>query len=204
MNKKLTLIIMTTCIIGIFGCKKPIGPSAWSRQQVDEWFEKGYWKQGWNIKPSNTIDRKAFAAYYHKNPERWDMAFTFLRENNLADLEAKKYELDSTNLYVSVSDYNTKDPENAKAEAHRKYIDIQYVASGEELIGLSPISAKDSVLEAYDESKDVEHFTVTSEVLHRASPGEFFIFFPSDAHRPGIKTGENAPVHKIVVKIRID
>ncbi|MFH1965312.1 MAG: YhcH/YjgK/YiaL family protein [Acidobacteriota bacterium] len=30
------------------------------------------------------------------------------------------------------------------------------------------------------------------------------MFFPEDAHRPGLKDVENTPVRKVVVKVRID
>ncbi|MFA5820146.1 MAG: YhcH/YjgK/YiaL family protein, partial [Bacteroidales bacterium] len=38
----------------------------------------------------------------------------------------------------------------------------------------------------------------------KATPDKFFIFFPSDAHRPGLKVGENSQVRKVVVKVKVD
>jgi YhcH/YjgK/YiaL family protein len=38
----------------------------------------------------------------------------------------------------------------------------------------------------------------------KATPETFFIFFPDDLHRPGLKDGESSPVRKVVVKVKID
>jgi YhcH/YjgK/YiaL family protein len=103
-----------------------------------------------------------------------------------------------------VSEYLTKNEEDARYEAHQKYIDIQYVVSGKELIGVAPMLQKKDVLEPYDASKDVEFLTFTNGENRQAKSDRFFIFFPEDAHRPGLKDGENSPVRKIVVKVKID
>ena len=56
----------------------------------------------------------------------------------------------------------------------------------------------------YDAVKDIEFLTVTGGDNFLALPDRFFIFFPDDAHRPGLKDGENSPVRKVVVKVKID
>ncbi|MFO7621111.1 MAG: YhcH/YjgK/YiaL family protein [Bacteroidales bacterium] len=167
-------------------------------------FEKNEWLNGWTVKPDPSVDRKALAVSYFRNMERWNSAISFLKENDLSALELKRYDIDGDNLYVAVSEYLTKNPEEANFEAHRRYIDIQYVVSGKELIGITPISMKNEIIEPFDAERDIEFFTVTSENNLRTSPERFFIFFPEDAHRPGLKDGENSMVKKIVVKVRVD
>lgn len=193
--------MLITSIIGLFGC---INPAKWNNEKTDKWFEKGEWLNGWTVKPDNSINRKALAAAYFKNKERWNSAFRFLKTNDLSKLEIKRHDIDGDNLFVNVNEYNTKNEQDAKFEAHRKYIDIQYVVKGEELIGVAPLASRDSVLKGYDDKNDVELLKVDKKMFYQASPENFFIFFPEDAHMPGLKVDAIAPVRKVVVKLRID
>ncbi|MCX6320930.1 MAG: YhcH/YjgK/YiaL family protein [Bacteroidia bacterium] len=203
--KNLFLKIMAlTSFLGFIGCKSSTDPATWSSKKIDKWFEKGEWLNGWTVSPDASINRKVFAVSYFKNKERWDKAFTFLKNSDLSKLEIKRYNIDGDNLYAPVSEYLTKNEEDARYEAHQKYIDIQYVISGVEQMGIAPISQKKDVLVPYDATKDIEFMTVNQGVNYKATPDKFFIFFPSDAHRPGLKVGENSQVRKVVVKVKVD
>jgi YhcH/YjgK/YiaL family protein len=203
--KNLTVIIMIIAsFLGFTGCKSSIDPSAWSSKKIDSWFEKGQWLNGWTVSPDSSINRKEFAVSYFKNKERWDKAFIFLKTSDLSKLEIKRYDIDGDNLYASVSEYLTKNEDDARFEAHQKYIDIQYVINGIEQISYTPMSFKKDILVPYDAVKDIEFMTVTRSTDMKATPGRFFIFFPSDIHRPGLKIGENSQVRKVVVKVKID
>jgi YhcH/YjgK/YiaL family protein len=136
--------------------------------------------------------------------DRWDKAFTFLKDNDLTKMELKRHDIDGDNLYSPISEYMTKNEEDAKYESHSKYIDIQYVASGKEFIGVAPVSQKGEILTPYDETKDVEFMNVKQGKNRKAAPDRFFIFFPDDLHRPGLRDGENSPVRKVVVKVKVD
>ncbi len=193
-----------TGFLGFLGCKTSTDPSTWSDKQINKWFEKGEWLNGWTVKPDASINRKVFAISYFQHKERWDKAFLFLRDHDLSSLELKKYEIDGTDLYAPLSEYMSKNEEDARYEAHRKYIDIQYVVSGKELIGIAPISQQKDILEPYSEEKDIMFMTVNQGTNYQALPDRFFIFFPDDLHRPGLKDGENSPVRKMVVKVKLD
>jgi YhcH/YjgK/YiaL family protein len=197
-------IMLLTSFLSFLGCKSSTDPSAWSSSKIDKWFEKGEWLNGWTITPDASINRKTFAVSYFKNKERWDKAFIFLKENDLKKLELKRYDIDGDNLYAPVSEYITINEEGAKFEAHRKYIDIQYIIMGKEQIGLKPLSLKKEVLTPYDATKDVELMTADNGTILKATPERFFIFFPDDAHSPGLKDGENSQVRKVVVKVKVD
>lgn len=203
MGRSILIIIVMTSLI-MAGCSGSSDPATWDKKKTDNWFENGEWLKGLQLKPDQSIDRKAFAVSYFRNKERWDKAFEFLKSNDMPALELKRYDIDGDNLYVSVSEYLTKNEEDAKYEAHRKYIDIQYIVTGKEQIGVAPITNKKDVLEPYNESRDIEFLTVEQGVNHEATPDRFFIFFPEDAHRPGLKAGENAQVRKVVVKVKAD
>jgi YhcH/YjgK/YiaL family protein len=203
--KNLFLKIMVFAgLIGFFGCKTPTDPAKWNKKQVDAWFEKGEWLNGWKVKPDPTINRKELAISYYKHKERWDKAFSFLKDNDLATMEVKRYEIDGANLYAPVSEYMTKNEGDVNYETHQKYIDIQYVVSGKELIGIAPVSQKKEILVPYDEAKDVMYLNVGRISNFKATPETFFIFFTDDLHRPGLKDGESVPVRKVVVKVKID
>ena len=204
MKKSLFKFMVFLFILGFTDCKSSTDPSQWSSKQIDSWFEKGQWLNGWQVKPDQSIDRKAFAVSYFKNRERWDKAFVFLKENDLLKLEIKKYDIDGDNVFATSSEYMSKNEEDVRYEAHRKYIDIQYVISGKELIGHTPASMKKDILVPYDETKDVEFMTVTKGTASLATPDNFFIFSPDDLHRPSMRDGESSQVKKVVVKIKVE
>ena len=204
MKKIIADIMILITFFGLTGSKSASDPSTWSSKQVDKWFKKGEWSEGWTVTPDASINKKEFAILYFKNKERWAKAFKFLKSNDLTKLELKRYDIDGDNLFATVSEYQSKNEESAKFEAHRKYIDIQYVISGKEIMNLAPISTLKEVLTPYDAVKDIEFITVSKVVNYKASPSNFFIFFPDDAHRPGLKDGSNSPVRKIVIKVKVD
>ncbi len=190
--------------LSIIGCKSSTDPANWNSEKIDKWFEEGEWLNGWAVSPDTSINKKEFLLHYFKNKERWDEAITFMKSSDLSELEVRRYDIDGDNLYAVVSEYLTKDEEDARFEAHQKYIDVQYVISGIEQIGIVPLSLKEEILVPYDTTNDIEFFTVTQDVNIKATPDRFFIFFPSDAHRPGLKLDTNSQVRKIVVKMKND
>jgi YhcH/YjgK/YiaL family protein len=196
--------LVITSLLGFIGCKNSTDPASWSSAKIDKWFEKGEWLNGWTAIPDGSINRKEFATAYFKNKERWDKAFTYLKTTDLANLEVKRTEIDGINIYAPVTEYLTKNRGDVNFEAHRKYIDIQYVIKGEEMIGVAPMAMKDSVVVPYDETKDIEFLTVKEGSELKATPERFFLFFPSDIHRPSLTVNENSQVKKIVVKVKID
>jgi YhcH/YjgK/YiaL family protein len=197
-------IMVLASFFSFFGCKSSNDPATWSSKQIDKWFEKGEWLNGWSVKPDASINRKELAISYFKHKERWDKAFQYLKNTDLANLEVKRHEIDGTELFAPVTDYLTKNDEDINYEAHRKYADIQYIISGKEFMGIAPLSSKKDEVVAYDETKDIEYMTVTDGRNLSATPANFFIFFPSDAHRPSLKDGENSQVRKIIIKVKVD
>ena len=204
MKNLIVTIMVLISFFGLTGGRSDSDPSTWSSKQIDKWFAKGQWKKGWTITPDASINKRELAVLYFKNKERWAKAFKFLKGNDLTKLELKRYDIDGDNLYATVSEYLSKNEETAKFEAHRKYIDIQYVIVGREVMNIAPITTVKEVLTPYDASKDIEFITVDKIINYKASPANFFIFFPSDAHRPGLKDGVNSSVRKLVVKLKVD
>ena len=189
---------------GFIGSKTDSDPAAWSNKKIDAWFAKNEWSAGWTVTPDASINKRKLAISYFKNKARWQKAFNFLKNTDLTRLDLKRYDIDGDRLFATVSEYISKNEETTNFEAHRNYIDIQYVISGKEVMNIAPLTSVKEVLTPYDTTKDIEFVTVTKIVNYKASPSNFFIFFPGDAHRPGLKDGVNSPVRKVVVKLKVD
>jgi biofilm protein TabA len=202
-NLTLTIMVLKS-FFDLMGSTSSSDPSTWSSKQIDKWFAKGEWSQGWTVTPDASINKRELAVSYFKHKERWIKAFKFLTSNDLTKLELKRYDIDGDNLYATVSEYQSKNEESAKFEAHRKYIDIQYVITGKEIMNIAQIKTVSEVLNQYDAIKDIEFVAISNIVNYKAGSTNFFIFFPSDAHRPGLKDGVNSLIRKIIIKIKVD
>jgi YhcH/YjgK/YiaL family protein len=132
-------------------------------------------------------------------------AIAFIQQAVLGELADGRIAIDGARVYALVQSYNSKlEVENPRFEAHRKYVDLQYIVAGKELIGWAPLSA---LAEAtpYNEEKDVLHGRIPAEALTlvHVSAGQAALLYPSDAHAPGLADGASIPVKKIVVKIAL-
>jgi biofilm protein TabA len=132
-------------------------------------------------------------------------ALDFLNSADLAGLQPGRIEIDGQAVYALVQAYETLPiSASVKFEAHRRYIDIQYIASGEEVMGWADLQALQDVT-AYNAEKDVLHGTLPAgEMIPvRVMTGQAAIFWPEDAHAPKLAVGSPAPVKKVVVKVRV-
>ena len=175
--------------------------TGWTKKKAKKWFKKKEWLGGLELKPSETVDVLEFARQYNANKEYWDKAFAYLKNTDLNTLAKGKYPIDGDNVFASVTADSSKDFDKTNWESHRKYIDIQYVIEGEERIGVAPV-LNAAVTKPYDEKRDAANYSIDGK-LYSAKPGTFFIFFPSDAHRPNITPGGNIVVKKIVIKVKV-
>ncbi len=146
---------------------------------------------------------KSCELYYGMHP-RFREAFDFIKRAIAENLAAGKYEIDGKELWASVQEYTSKLYDDAKAEAHKNYIDIQFIVSGVEVIEGFDIS-KATPKSDYNDVKDVMFYEDNADackgILHE---NEYGIFFPHDVHKPGICLGGNqTSVKKIVVKVKI-
>lgn len=173
----------------------------WTKKKAHQWFKKKEWLQGTGLTPHSSINEQEFARQYHANQAYWDKAFLWLKEHHIDTISKGKYPIDGTNVFASVTIDPTKDLEKTGWESHRKYIDLQLIVSGEEKMGVYPVT-KATVTNPYDEKREAANYTAPGK-FYIGGPGTFFIFFPADAHRPNITPGGNKPVKKIVIKVRV-
>ncbi len=202
MKTKLIAIIMT--ILATTSCtERNSNPEQWTEDEVNNWFNKKEWLNGWNISPDVSVNKRTFAILYHNNSKHWDQAFQFLKSANLKELPLGKQELEGEHVFVIVQEYFGKAKPDALYESHKKYIDIQYVIEGEEIMGLATLD-KVTVKEPYNEEKDIAFYDFDGGDYLKATPENFFLFFPEDVHRPSIATSDSIQIRKIVVKILIN
>ncbi|NTV52391.1 MAG: DUF386 domain-containing protein [Candidatus Firestonebacteria bacterium] len=127
-----------------------------------------------------------------------------LASGKLDTLVDGKHEIDGDGLYASVQTYTPKAPGECRWEAHRRYIDIQYLVNGCEHMGYTPVESL-AVAVPYDDSQDLVFFGGGPEFGTLLKVGEkmFAVFFPTDAHMPMLSPeGKPGQVKKIVLKVR--
>ena len=95
-----------------------------------------------------------------------------------------------------------KPPAEKKWEAHRNYLDIQYVAEGREVMGWAPVGRL-TPAGPYNPEKDVINFQEAEASPVQVEKGGFALFYPEDGHQPGCQLGAAAKIRKIVVKVKV-
>lgn len=115
------------------------------------------------------------------------------------NLETDKIEIDGDSVFALINRYQTK--EKNVWEAHKKYIDIQWMIYGNESI-LFANSHDLIVSNPYDEINDYMILKGTGDKL-TLSEDKFVMFFPDDAHQPGLITNKPEDIIKIVIKVKI-
>jgi len=173
----------------------------WTEHKAKKWVKKKEYLNGLPATPHAAIDKVQFAQQYHLNKALWDKAFAYLKQTNLQTLANGRYTIDGDNVYAIVTEAPTKDYDKTAFESHRKYIDLQYVITGEENMAKAPLSSV-TVSKPYNESTDLANYTGEGKI-YTVPQNNFMLFFPSDAHRPNITPGGNKVVKKIVIKIRV-
>ena len=123
----------------------------------------------------------------------------FIRSGKTNELDCGRHDL-FDGVYVNVSQYQTK--EESFFEAHRRYIDIHYIISGEEIVEVADVSTM-SVSKDYDEASDAL-LGMASGKRYLLKEGQYMVLRPQEAHMPGISKGINRQVKKAVFKVPTD
>lgn len=148
------------------------------------------------------IDTLQNAILYYNLGPKFVKAFRYLTENDFTQVPKGKYEIDGTDIFAIVNEYDTVPASGEKMEAHKKYIDVQYIVSGQELIGHDWLRQQTPVKE-YDETADYWLFGEPPAFFSKLQQGMFAVFFPTDLHMPNIMVKQPSPVKKVVVKVSV-
>jgi biofilm protein TabA len=176
-----------------------------AKKKVLQWFRNREWAGTMTLKADKSVDVMEFAKQYTLNRRAWDRVFDWLAKNDPTTFPVGKYVLDSANISLTVTDApSVRAFKDTKWEAHRDKIDLQYIARGQERMGITPVKGG-QVVTPFNEKKDVGFYQVNEKKAKYvlAKPGTFLLFFPSDAHRPNIRVEGCDTVRKIVFKIRV-
>jgi biofilm protein TabA len=127
-------------------------------------------------------------------------ALKFIVRPDLGAMALGKHVLDGDQVFAIIQEYQTKPEEACFWEAHRKYIDVQFIQTGVEAMGWAPIQEM-KVQKEYDAGRDVVILEGKGQVME-VTGGHFAIFLPQDAHMPCLASGGRpGPVRKVVVKV---
>jgi biofilm protein TabA len=123
---------------------------------------------------------------------------------SLAPGERKTIYIENEDIYALLMRYETRHHTEAKMEAHQKYIDIQYLFDGREMMLLADMDAVREKV-PYNPEKDVTLFHLP-EATHNIilTPGSLAVLWPTDVHAPNLAAGDKTTVDKIVLKVRLD
>ncbi len=151
-----------------------------------------------HLRPHLSVNKDSFYVAYRRNPALWDAAFAFLRDHDLDTMKPGRYPIIGEQVFATISEAPSHKKEEVKWESHRDYIDLHYIIKGKEMIGVADTSTA-TIIKPY--TPDVINYTAGGK-YYTAGQGEFFLFFPNDAHRPTIKVEGYDVVKKIVIKIQ--
>jgi YhcH/YjgK/YiaL family protein len=127
----------------------------------------------------------------------------YLATTDFSGLALGKHVIDGDNLFALVQEYSPEPAGARKAETHAKYIDIQCVLQGEEVIGYSPVGSAEVAEDKLAEKDAMFYNSVKGEVFIPMPAGTFAVFYPWEIHRPGCAAGAAGSVKKVVVKVAV-
>ena len=135
--------------------------------------------------------------------ERIDAAVEMITGLDFDNLVLGRHDVDEDFFYI-VQEYEAKPLEAGRHEAHKVYVDIQYVISGKERIDVTAAAGME-IDEPYDEEKDLVFFKEPEQAANIVlTDGGYAVLYPADSHKPGLRAGKEAvKVRKIVGKVRV-
>lgn len=139
---------------------------------------------------------------YDLTAPKFQTAFAFLKRPDLAQLTEGWYELDG-GVRASVQRYTTQPVSELDFETHINYFDVQYMVSGQELVGV--VNAKELVAKIpYDQENDIAFYQDPPQFgFVYLQAGDYVVLSPEDAHKPRCAAGVPMAVNKVVVKVPV-
>lgn len=149
------------------------------------------------------LDRLDNASSYRGIHPGIDKALEYLAKTDFARVANGKHELDGERLFAMVQRYRTRTLDQIVWEAHRRYIDVQYIVAGAERMGYTALRDGLTIKKPYDEQSEAILFDADGAMFDIWAGG-FTVFMPQDVHAPGLAVDQvPSEVVKVVVKCRI-
>ena len=129
-------------------------------------------------------------------------AVNFLSQLSDKDLSLGRHDVNE-GFFYNVIEYDTTNEADKPFESHKKYVDIQLLLSGEEIMQV--VDTSRLILKVpYDSTKDCSLFNpAASPASIVLRPNSIIILFPKDAHRSMALNGVVVRVKKLVGKIAV-
>ncbi|MGM9765712.1 MAG: YhcH/YjgK/YiaL family protein [Candidatus Cryptobacteroides sp.] len=137
--------------------------------------------------------------YAQMHPE-FQKLFDFIKKTDFETLPEGRNEIDGDSLFVNHVRMAGKNPEGQPIEIHKDYIDVHFLISGKESIGIKSAGKLSSFSKPYDASCDCALSDDEPDTFVSINPGDMVIVWPEDAHLPAISEGD---IHKIIAKVRM-
>lgn len=146
-------------------------------------------------------DQLENASLYSTLHPLFPRAFEALQQMDWTQLPCGRHDIVGDDIFINLAQYQTVLPDQGTWEAHRSYIDIQLIVAGEEQMGHA-FNTSLQIKESYDAAKDVEFYSGSGQLI-TYSKSTFAIYYPHDAHKPGLISGAPGIIRKAVAKVRI-
>lgn len=133
-------------------------------------------------------------------------AFDYIRDTDLYHMAPGRYPIMGDEMIVIVEHVQAKSREMAKLEAHRRYIDIQLVLEGDEMMGWKPLADCLNPLADHSMEKDIRFFHDAPASYVPVPADHFCIFFPEDAHAPLVAPNDQpgGAIRKVIFKVAVN
>ena len=137
----------------------------------------------------------------HKNILKFfpqlDIVFDFLLNKVSSKTIDGKYNI-TKDIYAVVANSEPKPKEEQLLEAHKKYIDLQYILVNTDNIGWKFLDKSFKISKRYNKKNDISFYKNKPDIFFKLKKGDFVIFFPEDAHAPICNLKK---VKKCIIKI---
>lgn len=140
-------------------------------------------------------------------PDKIQKCIEYLKCNDIVKLyKTGVHYIDGLDVKMNYDYYDTKSKEEGKWESHLKFLDIQVILEGEEVIFVRNINGLEKELENLDndiifyKQNEEEHELEVAVPLRK---GDVLVLYPEDVHMPGISLNDKMKNRKVVFKVML-
>lgn len=149
------------------------------------------------------FDTRSNLSIYQGISPLFDLALHYLETTNLNALEPGKYPIQGDSVFALIQAPETAKREERLWESHKRYIDIQYLITGNEWIGFQNTDSL-TIKEPYHTERDIAFYHDNGKGFFvPLEPESFVVCFPQDAHMPLVCENTPEVIKKVVIKILI-
>ena len=129
-------------------------------------------------------------------------AIEFIKAADFSEMKTGKHDINE-NMFVLLNEYETRENKLGILEAHKKYIDFQYILEGSEIIEYEPLNNQKIYKKYSIEDDYLLYYSTENKSVIQFNAGMFSVLLPNDLHLPGIINKSKSKVRKIVLKVRV-